>query len=112
MNENQNEIQNENQEQSQEPHKHFLTLHISHKGQQKTLHFRRIRHAVAVCAATVFLVGGSVCAIGAYQNKNRSTPSKEQLLETERERRKLEQRAELLETEKYQIYRKYQCSPE
>ena len=38
MNENQNEIQNENQEQSQEPHKHFLTLHISHKGQQKTLH--------------------------------------------------------------------------
>ena len=66
MNENQNEIQNENQEQSQEPHKHFLTLHISHKGQQKTLHFR-IRHAVAVCAATVFLVGGSVCAVGAYQ---------------------------------------------
>ena len=66
MNENQNEIQNENQEQSQETHKHFLTLHISHKGQQKTLHFR-IRHAVAVCAATVFLVGGSVCAVGAYQ---------------------------------------------
>lgn len=54
MNENQNEIQNENQEQSQEPHKHFLTLHISHKGQQKTLHFR-IRHAVAVCAATIAL---------------------------------------------------------
>lgn len=37
MNENQNEIQNENQEQSQETHKHFLTLHISHKGQQQTL---------------------------------------------------------------------------
>ena len=99
MNENQNEIQNENQEQSQEPHKHFLTLHISHKGQQKTLHFR-IRHAVAVCAATVFLVGGSVCAVGAYQKtKTDLHTSKEQLLETERERRKLEQRAELLETE-------------
>ena len=99
MNENQNEIQNENQEQSQETHKHFLTLHISHKGQQKTLHFR-IRHAVAVCAATVFLVGGSVCAVGAYQKtKTDLHTSKEQLLETERERRKLEQRAELLETE-------------
>lgn len=99
MNENQNEIQNENQEQSQEPHKHFLTLHISHKGQQKTLHFR-IRHAVAVCAATVFLVGGSVCAVGAYQKtKTDLHTSKEQLLETEWERRKLEQRAELLETE-------------
>ena len=84
MNENQNEIQNENQEQSQEPHKHFLTLHISHKGQQKTLHFR-IRHAVAVCAATVFLVGGSVCAVGAYQKtKTDLHTSKEQLLETER----------------------------
>ena len=80
MNENQNEIQNENQEQSQEPHKHFLTLHISHKGQQKTLHFR-IRHAVAVCAATVFLVGGSVCAVGAYQKtKTDLHTSKEQLL--------------------------------
>lgn len=55
---------------------------------------------MAVCAATVFLVGGSVCAVGAYQKtKTDLHTSKEQLLETERERRKLEQRAELLETE-------------
>lgn len=93
------ENQSENQNQPQEPHKHFLTLHISHKGQQKTLHFR-IRHAVAVCAAAVVLVGGSICAVGAYQKtKTDLHTSKEQLLETERERRKLEQRAELLETE-------------
>lgn len=99
MSENQSENQSEIENQPQESHKHFLTLHISHKGQQKTLHFR-IRHAVAVCAAAVVLVGGSVCAVGAYQKtKTDLHTSKEQLLETERERRKLEQRAELLENE-------------
>ena len=93
------ENQSENQNQQQKSPKHFLTLHISHKGQQKTLHFR-IRHAVAACAAAVILVGGSVCTVGAYQKtKVDLHTSKEQLLETERERRKLEQRAELLENE-------------
>lgn len=93
------ENQSENQNQSQESYKHFLTLHISHKGQQRTLHFR-IRHAMAVCAAAAILVSGSVCAFGAYQKtKVDLHTSKEQLLETERERRKLEQRAELLENE-------------
>ena len=89
----------ENQNQPQESHKHFLTLHISHKGQQKTLHFR-IRHAMALCAAAIVLIGGTVCSVGAYQKtKTDLHTSEEQLLETERERRKLEQRAELLENE-------------
>lgn len=89
----------ENQNQNQEHHKHFLTLHISHKGQQKTLHFR-IRHAAAICAAAAVLVGGTVYSVGAYQKtKTELQTSEEQLLETERENRKLEQRAELLENE-------------
>ena len=55
--------ENQNHEEHQ---KHFLTLHISHKGQQKTLHFR-IRHAAAICAAAAVLVGGAVFSVGAYQ---------------------------------------------
>ncbi len=83
----------------EENQKHFLTLHISHKGQQKTLHFR-IRHAAAICAAAAVLVGGVVFSVGAYQKtKTDLQTSEEQLLETERENRKLEQRAELLQNE-------------
>ncbi|MGN1230503.1 MAG: peptidoglycan DD-metalloendopeptidase family protein [Anaerotignum sp.] len=85
--------------QNQEQQKHFLTLHISHKGQQKTLHFR-IRHAAALCAAAAVLVGGTVLSVGAYQKtKTDLQASEEQLMETVRENRKLEQRAELLQNE-------------
>lgn len=88
-----------NENQNQEHPKHFLTLHISHKGQQKTLHFR-IRHAAALCAAAVVLVSGTAFSVGAYQKtKSDLQLSEEQLLQTERENRKLEQRAELLENE-------------
>lgn len=89
----------ENQNQDQEQKKHFLTLHISHKSQQKTMHFR-IRHAAAICAAAAVLVGGAAFSVGAYQKtKTDLQASEEQLLETERENRKLEQRAELLQNE-------------
>lgn len=85
--------------QNQEQQKHFLTLHISHKGQQKTLHFR-IRHAAALCTAAAVLVGGTAFSVGAYQKtKTDLQASEEQLMETERENRKLEQRAELLQNE-------------
>ncbi len=88
--------ENQNHEEHQ---KHFLTLHISHKGQQKTLHFR-IRHAAAICAAAAVLIGGTVFSVGAYQKtKTDLQASEEHLLETERENRKLEQRAELLQNE-------------
>lgn len=89
----------ENQNTTQEHKKHFLTLHISHKGQQKTLHFR-IRHAAAICAAAALIVGGAVYSASSYQKaKAELQASEEQLLETERQNRKLEQRAELLESE-------------
>lgn len=92
-------MMNENQNINQEHKKHFLTLHISHKGQQKTLHFR-IRHAAAICAAAAVLIGGTAYFAGSYQKaKTDLQASEEQLLETERENRKLEQRAELLENE-------------
>ncbi len=88
---------NENPVEEQKQTKHFLTLHISHKGQQKTLHFQ-LRHAAAVCAAVVLMVGGTVCSVGAYQKtKTDLHTSETQLLETERENRKLAQRTELLE---------------
>lgn len=89
-----NEPQNQEKKAS-----HFLTLHISHKGQQKTLHFR-IRHAAAVCAAAAVLVGGAVVSVGAYQKTRADLQaSEEQLLETERTNRKLAQRAEALQNE-------------
>lgn len=83
----------------QEQKKHFLTLHLSHKGQQKTLHFR-IRHAVAACAAAALVLCGALYTAGAYhKTKTELQASEQQLLETERVNRKLEQRAELLENE-------------
>lgn len=90
---------NETQNGTQEHKKHFLTLHISHKGQQKTMHFR-IRHAAAICAAAALVIGGAVYSVGSYhKTKADLQASEEQLLETERENRKLEQRAAALETE-------------
>lgn len=90
---------NENQNINQEHKKHFLTLHISHKGQQKTMHFR-IRHAAAICVVAAIVVCGAVYSVSSYQKaKADLLASEEQLLETERENRKLEQRADLLEKE-------------
>lgn len=83
----------------QEQKKHFLTLHLSHKGQQKTIHFG-IRHAVAACTAAALMLSGALYTAGAYQKtKTELQASEQQLLETERTNRKLEQRAELLENE-------------
>lgn len=89
----------EHQNGTQEHKKHFLTLHISHKGQQKTMHFR-IRHAAAICAAAALIIGGAVYSVGSYhKTKADLQASEEQRIETERENRKLEQRAAALETE-------------
>lgn len=83
----------------QEQKKPLLTLHITYKGQQKTLHFG-VRHAVAVCAVAAVVVGGTAVSIGSYHKTKADLQSSEaQLLETERENRKLEQRAEALESE-------------
>lgn len=99
MSENQKQESQNQESQKQESQKHFLTLHVSHKGQQKTLHLH-IRQAAAICAATALLVSGAAFSVGAYQKtKMDLRTSEELLLETERENRKLEQRAELLQNE-------------
>ncbi len=88
-----------NNEKTQTEEKHFLTLHIAHKGQQKTLRFG-MHHAAAICTAAVIAVGGAVYSMNAYQQaKAELLLSQEQLLETERANRKLEQRAEILQNE-------------
>ena len=79
--------------------KHFLTLHLSHKNQQKTLHVG-VRQAVAACTAAAVVLGSALYTAGAYhKTKADLQVSEQQLMETERANRKLEQRAELLETE-------------
>lgn len=79
--------------------KHLLTLHISHKGQQKTLCLGK-QHTIALCTAAAIAIGGGIYATGAYQQtKAELLASQEQLLETERTNRKLEQRAALLQNE-------------
>ena len=97
--------QSEIQQQTEQKHpekKHFLTLHFSHKGQEKTLHFR-IRHAVAFCAAAAVLAGGAVYYAGAcHAAKTELHTSQENLEEAERAKRKLEQKTEILETENSQ----------
>lgn len=85
--------------QEQVQKKSFLTLHLSHKGQNKTLHLR-MRHAIAACTAATLVLGGAIYAANAYhKTKTELQASEQQRLETERVNRKLEQRAELLENE-------------
>ncbi len=83
----------------QKEKKHFLTLHISHKGQQKTIHCS-IRRVAALCTAAAVFLGGAAFSLGSYYKvKADLAVSEAQLLETERENRKLEQRAETLQAE-------------
>lgn len=99
---NMNEPENLHLSQEAVAQKHFLTLHFSHKGQQKTIHLR-IRHALAFCAATAIVLSSAVVSAGAYQKtKAELVLSEQQLLETERTNRKLEQRSEILQNENEQ----------
>ena len=77
-----------------------MTLHMTHKGQQKTLTVG-IRHATAACLAASLVLSGSVYTFGAYhKTKNALQASEEQLQASERENRKLEQKTEVLQSEK------------
>lgn len=88
---------NKKAKQSQE--KHILTLHISHKGQQKTLQFGR-NHTIALCTALVLAIGGAIYTASAYHTaKAELMVSQEQLQETERTNRQLEQKAKQLQNE-------------
>lgn len=79
--------------------KHILTLHINHQGQQKTIQLGR-NHAIALCTAVVVAASGAIYTANAYQNtKAELAASQEQLLESERTNRELEEKAEQLQHE-------------
>ena len=91
---------NDNKKETKEQKPNFMTLHMTHKGQQKTLTVG-IRHATAACLAASLVLSGSVYTFGAYhKTKNALQASEEQLQASERENRKLEQKAEVLQSEK------------
>lgn len=88
-----------NQTNTNENKQHFLTLHLDHKGEQKSISVG-VRHAVAACVAASLILGSSVYTFGAYhKTKNALLASEEQLQATERENRKLEQKTEVLQSE-------------
>lgn len=89
----------DNQKNLNEQKPHFLTLHMTHKGQQKTLTVG-IRHAAAACIAASLVLSGSVYTFGAYhKTKTALQASEEQLQASERANRKLEQKTEVLQSE-------------
>lgn len=78
---------------------HFLTLHLTHKGTQKTIAVG-LHHAVVACVAASLVLGSSVYTFGAYhKTKNALIASEEQLQATERANRKLERQSEVLQDE-------------
>ncbi len=91
-----NEFNNQLNNQSEN---HFLSLHITHKGKQKSLHVKKT-HALAFCVAACLLIGGSAITLGSYYSaKNELMASEEELLQVERTNRKLTQSSKALENE-------------
>ncbi|KXL54527.1 murein DD-endopeptidase MepM [Anaerotignum neopropionicum] len=79
--------------------KHFLSLHISHKGNQKAFHLKK-EHTLAICVAACVFIGGSAVTLGSYfHTKNELLASQQELMEAERTNRKLEQTSEVLQDE-------------
>lgn len=78
---------------------HFLSLHIAHKGKEKSLHVKKT-HALAFCVAACLFVGGSAVTLGSYFNtKNELMTYEQELLQVERTNRKLSQNSKALENE-------------
>lgn len=89
----------DNKKNTNEQKPDFLTLHMTHKGQQKTLAVG-IRHAAAACLAATLIMSGSVYTFGAYHKTKTALQASEELLQaSERENRKLEQKTEVLQNE-------------
>lgn len=85
--------------QTEETQKHFLTLHLSHKGGTKTIGLKKY-HTVILGAAVVLALGGGVFAATSYQQaKNQLHASEQQLQAAENTNRKLTQKTEVLESE-------------
>lgn len=90
---------NENLPLNTEPTKHFLSLHISHKGNHKAFHLKK-KQTIAICIAACVCIGGSTITIGSYFNaKNKLLASQQELQEVERTNRKLEQNTKALQSE-------------
>ncbi|WP_313528136.1 M23 family metallopeptidase [Anaerotignum sp.] len=87
-----NQIENQNS-------KHFLSLHISHKGNQKSVHLKK-GHTLAICVAACVLIGGCAISLGSYlSTKNDLMASEQELQQIERTNRKLEQNTKALQNE-------------
>ncbi|MBM6828670.1 peptidoglycan DD-metalloendopeptidase family protein [Anaerotignum lactatifermentans] len=97
MEENQN--LSKDMEAQKEKHRHFLTLHLSHKGETKTIGLKKY-HAALLGAAIVCVLGGGIVATASYQQaKHQLQASEEQLQAAENANRKLAQKTEVLESE-------------
>lgn len=82
-----------------QPSKQFLSLHIFHKGNKKSIHLKK-GHAVALCVAAFVFIGGSAVSLGSYFSaKNDLLASKQELQQIERTNRKLEQNSKALQNE-------------
>lgn len=92
-------IENELNNLNNQSENHFLSLHITHKGKQKSLQVKKT-HALAFCVAACLLIGSSAITFGSYYNtKNELMASEEELLQVERVNRKLTQNSKALENE-------------
>lgn len=82
-----------------ESSKHFISLHISHKGNQKSIHLKK-GHTLAICIAACVLIGSCGISLGSYLSaKNDLMASQQELQQIERTNRKLEQNSKALQNE-------------
>lgn len=82
--------------------KHFITLHLSHKGKTKTVGLKKTHAIAAGVAAILILGGGTYAGVSYYHTQHLLHLSEQQRQEMENENRKLLQKTEVLENENAQ----------
>lgn len=82
--------------------KHFLTLHLSHKGGQKTFRFRPLHVAAAGVVVAVALGYGVHTTISYHQAQAQLAESQSQLEQEKQQNQSLNERTEQLENENEQ----------
>lgn len=89
----------DNSAEQKKTHRHFLTLHLSHKGETKTIGLKKY-HAALLGAAVVCVLGGGIfTAVSYQQTKHQLQAFEQQLQAAENANRKLAQKTEVLESE-------------
>ena len=83
-------------------HKHFLTLHLSHKGGQKTFRFKPLHVAAAGVAVAVALGYGVHTTVSYHQAQKQLAESQSQLEQEKQQNQTLNERTEQLENENEQ----------